>query len=59
MKKKIKVWLCVAIAFLLIGSIGASLVRTSGNTVQLIDTYSDNFSRTIFYEAQKRRLDAQ
>ena len=49
MKKKIKVWLCVAIAFLLIGSIGASLVRTSGNTVQLIDTYIPDVEGTFIH----------
>ena len=49
MGKKLKVWLCVAIAFLLIGSIGASLVRTSGNTVQLIDTYIPDVEGTFIH----------
>ncbi|MDY4486467.1 MAG: alpha/beta hydrolase [Candidatus Limivicinus sp.] len=48
-KKSFKIWLCIALAFLLVGSIGASLVRTSGNTVQLIETYIPDVEGTFIH----------
>lgn len=49
MKKSIKIWLCIALVFLLVGSIGASLVRTSGNSVQLIETYIPDVDGTFIH----------